>query len=286
MGGKFYLKNEILPLFPKNINDYIEPFIGGGSIFLNLQKFGIRVKTTSYLNDLSDKVFTVWKIFWDKESFDKLMKLFDDFALYCESIFKFLQTYEPKNEIEKAFCIMLIFIMSFQGKGKKYYIGINDVNRKNNKIYHPKTYWKKYLEYLRLYNSKISNQDYSVFFTKSYFNRKTSFFYIDSPYHDVADYTYDDENLEFTEEMHIELSNFIKSCKGTVFQTINDDKFIREIYEDDNLTILPLKTRYCMNSKSQKNKEKSVKEIAILNYNPQISEVIKGKKSAKYHKLM
>ncbi len=36
MGDKYRILNQILPFFPTEINTYIEPFVGGGSVFLNV----------------------------------------------------------------------------------------------------------------------------------------------------------------------------------------------------------------------------------------------------------
>ena len=37
IGDKYKLLNEITPKFPQNIQRWIEPFVGGGSVFLNIQ---------------------------------------------------------------------------------------------------------------------------------------------------------------------------------------------------------------------------------------------------------
>lgn len=41
VGDKYRILNQILPFFPTKINTYVEPFVGGGSVFLNVnaQKF-------------------------------------------------------------------------------------------------------------------------------------------------------------------------------------------------------------------------------------------------------
>lgn len=36
MGDKYRILNQVLPYFPSKINTYIEPFVGGGSVFLNV----------------------------------------------------------------------------------------------------------------------------------------------------------------------------------------------------------------------------------------------------------
>ena len=34
VGGKRQLLNEIIPMIPKNYSTYVEPFIGGGAVFI------------------------------------------------------------------------------------------------------------------------------------------------------------------------------------------------------------------------------------------------------------
>ena len=36
VGDKFKILNQILNYFPQKINNFYEPFVGGGSVFLNV----------------------------------------------------------------------------------------------------------------------------------------------------------------------------------------------------------------------------------------------------------
>ena len=57
-GGKFYLKDFILEQFPSNYQSlsYFEPFVGGGSIFLNKDK-----SNHEMINDIDSKTYYVWR---------------------------------------------------------------------------------------------------------------------------------------------------------------------------------------------------------------------------------
>ena len=55
VGDKFKLLEQILQSFPNKINNYYEPFVGGGSVFLNVnaKKF--------HLNDLDKNLINLHK---------------------------------------------------------------------------------------------------------------------------------------------------------------------------------------------------------------------------------
>lgn len=53
VGGKTQILNEVLALFPRSMNDYYEPFVGGGSVLLGLLSSGIEVKGNVYVSDVN-----------------------------------------------------------------------------------------------------------------------------------------------------------------------------------------------------------------------------------------
>ena len=55
VGGKTQILDEVLRLFPKQIQNYHEPFLGGGSVLLGLlsQKATIQVSGKIYASDIN-----------------------------------------------------------------------------------------------------------------------------------------------------------------------------------------------------------------------------------------
>ena len=65
VGGKSQILTEVLSLFPKEINNYYEPFLGGGSVLLGLlsmvKEGKIAVKEKVYASDLNENLIAVYK---------------------------------------------------------------------------------------------------------------------------------------------------------------------------------------------------------------------------------
>src|SRR3989344_5260763 len=61
IGGKYKILNQILPYFPKDINNFIDLFAGGGNV-------GINVKANKvYLNDNLTYLIQMYKLFQSNE---------------------------------------------------------------------------------------------------------------------------------------------------------------------------------------------------------------------------
>ena len=65
VGGKSQIINDINELLPKEINNYYEPFLGGGTVLLNilsLQKSGnIKINGNIIVNDLNTGLINFYK---------------------------------------------------------------------------------------------------------------------------------------------------------------------------------------------------------------------------------
>ena len=64
-GGKTQILDKIFTHFPKNINNYYEPFCGGGSVFINLlndlEKGKIVISGNININDINKNLINLYK---------------------------------------------------------------------------------------------------------------------------------------------------------------------------------------------------------------------------------
>lgn len=65
VGGKTQIINEVINLFPKEINNYYEPFLGGGSVLLTLLKYQqegkIKINGKIFASDLNPNLICLFK---------------------------------------------------------------------------------------------------------------------------------------------------------------------------------------------------------------------------------
>lgn len=101
VGDKYKLINEIKKYFPKNIDRFIEPFVGGGSVFMN-------VEANEYLlNDIDTNIIEIHKMLCkyasnSDEFYRKVDVLIEQYGLSC-SYKKDIVPNELKKEYIKTF---------------------------------------------------------------------------------------------------------------------------------------------------------------------------------------
>lgn len=97
-GGKTRLLKHILPLTPTRIENYFEPFVGGGAVYLAIHE---DVSGKAFLSDLNPHLVAGWNGLKSySEELDSLLRLHEFFD--SESHFYNVRSQEPRDETEMA----------------------------------------------------------------------------------------------------------------------------------------------------------------------------------------
>jgi len=103
VGGKTQIINDIISKIPTTINNYHEPFLGGGSVLLavlSLQKQNkIIIKNKIYAYDINSDLINVYKNIQSNK--DELYKMIDSYVTEYDSITGSIINRKP-NSIEEA----------------------------------------------------------------------------------------------------------------------------------------------------------------------------------------
>lgn len=205
VGDKYKLLPEITPLFPKEIVRFIEPFVGGGSVFMN-------VHAEEYLlNDLDKNVIDIHrylsKQIKDPDAFfSHLYSIIDEYGLSCslrrddipEALkVEFVKTYfarynkkayeqlrkdynnSEERPVDKLY-VLLIYgfnrMLRFNAKGDfNLPVGNVDFNKNTEDAL------EDYFSLVKGRKITWKNQDFNVFF-RNLRNKEGDFIYLDPPY--------------------------------------------------------------------------------------------------------
>ncbi len=204
VGDKYRLINEIKQYFPTNINTFIEPFVGGGTVFLN-------VKAKKYiLNDIDMHVYQLHEFLKAKaiksNFLDEILEYIKKYNLsrsFVEDVVstelkrKYKKTYyavynkKGYNKLKADFnsdsskdpmllYILIIYgfnrMLRFNSKGEfNVPVGNVDFNRNVEKAI------LDYFDFVVGKEIKLENLDFMLFFKKNRVTRN-DFVYFDPPY--------------------------------------------------------------------------------------------------------
>lgn len=204
VGDKYKLMSQLKKLFPTDIDNYYEPFVGGGSSFLNTEakKF--------YLNDVNKNIIKLHCYLYDfkknrEKFFEILFKTIEEYGLSCSFLGKtvpdelkkeFVKTYYSRYNKEnylkmredynkdkknlKLLYLLLIYgfnhMIRFNLKGD-FNLPVGNVDFNQNVF----VALNNYFDFLKKNNLKFFNQDYKEFLNSQSFKRG-DFIYFDPPY--------------------------------------------------------------------------------------------------------
>ena len=218
-GGKTRMLKYILPLLPEVMEEYTEPFVGGGSLFWRL----CPKPRVSILNDINGNVANFYKV--AKNRFEELNFEIQN-TLHCQWTYdqaKYIYRYpKGKSELMRAWAFWCCANMSFGGRvADTFQITTNSTH----KVYPPVTSFNKRKRFSELHKALekalILNVDALTILNK--FNKPNVFAYCDPPYVNANQGHY----KGYTQEDFDNLLEALSIFKG---------KFILSSYLNDSLT--------------------------------------------------
>ena len=242
VGDKYRLMKQILNLFPTEINNFYEPFVGGGTVFLNVEA------NKYFLNDVDKHLVNIHKLLISnakspKDFFDEIEKIINRYKLsrsYKKDIVpdwlkkEFKKTYYAKFNKEGyeklrvcvnisrkndplILYVLLIYgfnrMLRFNGSGK-FNLPVGNVDFNKNVV----SALNNYFDFVKNKNIELTTKDFRKLFEgKEFF--ENDFVYLDPPYL-IASSEY---NKLWSEKEETDLLNFIDELdnKGVKFALSN-----------------------------------------------------------------
>jgi DNA adenine methylase len=267
-GGKGGVLPQLSQYYPSELNNYFEPFLGGGAVFFSLNFNG-----KSHINDINSCLMRTFIKIRDNvdEVIDTLCELEEEYKQYNQEDkkkFYYQKRYEFNHSTEGLTkSILLIFL------NKTCYNGLYRENRSgcfnvpfgqitNPKICHPENLRNASR---KLQNAEITSTDYREATKKA---EKGDFVYFDPPYYPLnatsnfTSYSKDDFDASDQKELaklYSELDG--RGCK--VMLSNSDTKFIKELYSGFKQERVQVPR--AINAKASGRSK--LDELVILNYN-------------------
>ena len=231
MGGKSKIANQLIEMFPKDYDLFVEPFVGAGNIFFRIPDDERR---KSILNDKDKDIYIVLKGL--KSNSEYINDKFNRTKINKEYFNKLKDKFDPVSILEKI-------KFSFFTKGERF---APSIIKKG--VHADFTKFKD-----KLKNTTILNNDALTVIQK--YDKPNTFFYLDPPYENPKQNDY--KNYIDPQELY----NVLKNIKGKFLLSYNDSKNIRNIFKE--FDIHQIKTKY---AHTQYIKERPKTELIIKNY--------------------
>jgi len=289
VGDKYKIMKQIKNLFPKEINNFYEPFVGGGTVFLNIKA------KKYYLNDIDENLINIHK-FLVKNSNNpskffrsveeiiykyKLSRSYKEdiipdslkkkwkktyFARFNKEGYEKLREHINKNKKNDPLILYVLLIygfnrmLRFNSEGK-FNLPVGNVDFNKNVV----SALNNYFDFIQDKKIKFTSKDFRKFFNKDNYSNN-DLVYLDPPYLITAS----EYNKFWDKESESDLLDLIDELnkKSVRFALSN----ITHYNGSKNDLLIGWMKKYKVNKiesnyiSYHNNKKKKIKEVLITNY--------------------
>lgn len=246
LGGKTRLAKTIVSKIPEH-TCYAEVFGGGGDILFKKEPSQAEV-----INDINKDLVTLYRVV--QHHLEEFLRYFK-WALISRDEFQRQLKCDPETltDIQRAARFFYLQKTGFGGKVTGRTFGYSPKGKPRLNLIRLEEDLSEI--HLRLARVTIENLHYSDVLKR--YDRDSTFFYLDPPYHKVEDYY---GKGIFAEDDFLKLSDILSGLKGTFMLSINDTPFIRDVFKNFKQEEIRVTYTVC------KDANKRVKELLISNY--------------------
>lgn len=225
-GGKHYIAKYLLEIIPKH-NLYIEPFFGGGNMFFSKPPSKMEI-----INDLSDNIFSLYKIIADENKYKQLQHRLELTPYHAKFRDDYKQKLNEKLTIEdRAFYYLYVNRTSFNGVG-----GFSCTKLVRNNMIRSVSDYLSLIPHLeeihnRLRNAVVENKDALELIQK--YDDNDVFFYLDPPYVQSTRRSNQKYMIEMSDEDHERMINLILKSKAKIMLSGYDNEIYNKLVENE-----------------------------------------------------
>ena len=267
-GGKSKAIKTLSQWYPKVITEYREPFIGGGSIAIDVTKANRDIPV--WINDLYVPLYNFWVQLRDngrdlsesvREQKEKMMEsgTQDEKDKFARDLFdRYANEIDTYDDFQKAVAFFIMNKCSYSGLTENSTFSRTAANANFSLVGADKL--AVFSDLIK--NWKITNIDYSEVMNAE--GPENTFVFLDPPY-DIKDFLYGKEREMHKFFDHDKFAEDVHKCPHNFMITYNDNERLRELYKDYYLN--EWKLRYSMVHRGDKNTQDNVKtELLVTNY--------------------
>jgi DNA adenine methylase len=209
VGNKKAIKNKLYSMFPTDFKVYVEPYVGGGSVFMG---YSFKPEQKIIINDIEKDLIKSYRFIKSNPSIVGTEKYDSEEKTKLESL---IQSGKGKSGFPGFVSFVIRYANSFGGTG-------SNTVAKNISV-SPYYRIKRIPEQAeKLKNITILNQDALTVIKK--YNRPDVFLYLDPPYENSKT-LYENDTIQYEK-----LADILKTFKGKWLLSVNSSNNIKKLF--------------------------------------------------------